>query len=213
MLWINFLCRSPGCVGIQRLSAGKEIDMTAHKHLKETIRVRMRKTGESYTTARRHIVRQVEVPKDASATRWHFPGNIPATTALRVLLTAAGIRDPRNGNPLSEAMLFGICGGIGLGMASFICEKENFSSFYVGGRHLWNDDLDYLQATLGRFGIKPIVHEGKAASLSNVLAVERPCIAFARPRFSSDPVCRVSVGRCRGWRVRVLVEGVRALWR
>ena len=152
--------------------------MTAHKHLKETIRARMRKTGESYTTARRHIVRQVEVLKDSSPTRWHLPGNIPATTALRVLLTAAGVRDPRDGNPLSEAMLFGICGGIGLGMASFIYEKENFSSFYVGGRHLWNDDLAYMQATLGRFGIKAIVHEGKAASLRNVLAGERPCIAW-----------------------------------
>ena len=75
-------------------------------------------------------------------------------------------------------MLFGICGGIGMGMASFYYEKGNFSTFFVGGRHLWNDDLEYMQATLGRFAIKPVVREGKAASLSDVLAVERPCIAW-----------------------------------
>ena len=30
--------------------------MTAHKHLKERIRARMARTGESYTTARRHVL-------------------------------------------------------------------------------------------------------------------------------------------------------------
>src|SRR5262245_7893204 len=169
--------------GIQGGSAGKAIHMTAHKHLKEIVRARMRKTGESYTTARRHIVRQVEVLRDPSPARWHLPGNIPATTALRVLLTAVGVRDPRDQKPISEAMLFGICGGIGMGIASFYYDKWNFSSFFIGGRHLWNDDLAYMNAALARFKIEPNIHESageKAAvkHLREVLADERPCIAW-----------------------------------
>ena len=157
--------------------------MTAHKHLKEMVRARMRKTGESYTTARRHIVRQVGVLQDFSPARWHLPGNIPATTALRVVLTAAGVRDPRDGNPLTEAMLFGICGGIGMGIASFYYEKANFSSFYIGGRHLWTDDVEYLKLALSRFGIKPAIQESSGAKaaekqLRDALAAERPCIAL-----------------------------------
>ena len=34
--------------------------MTTHKHLKQRIRARMDKTGESYATARRQIIRSVE---------------------------------------------------------------------------------------------------------------------------------------------------------
>jgi hypothetical protein len=157
--------------------------MTAHKHLKEIVRARMRRTGESYTTARRHVVGQIEVLQDPSPSRWHLPGNIPATTALRVLVTAAGIRDPRDGNLISEAMLFGICGGIGIGVASFYYEKADFSSFYVAGRHLWTDDAAYLSGALARLKIKPVITEtagekGAAKNLLEALTDGRPCIAW-----------------------------------
>ena len=33
--------------------------MTEHKHLKKLVRERMARTGESYSTARRHVVTQV----------------------------------------------------------------------------------------------------------------------------------------------------------
>src|SRR5689334_22754792 len=111
--------------GLGRVGSGaiarrrKAIDMTAHKHFKHLVRTRMDKTGESYTTARRHVLREAgKLPAEGPA-RWHLPGNIPATTALRVLLTAAGVRDPRTGEPISEAMLFGIAGGVGIGVAAF----------------------------------------------------------------------------------------------
>jgi hypothetical protein len=94
--------------------------MTAHKHLKQFVRARMLKTGESYSSARREVIRRpTATPPDPMA-RWDFPGNIPATTALRVLLTHAGIRAPHTGEPYTEAMLFGIAGGIGAGVFSFV---------------------------------------------------------------------------------------------
>ena len=47
--------------------------MTARKHLKQLVRDRMRKTGERYTVARRHIV-------DAD-TSWEFRGGVHGDTA------------------------------------------------------------------------------------------------------------------------------------
>src|ERR1700722_3008489 len=98
--------------------------MTAHKHFKQLVRSRMEKTGESYSTARRHVLRKATPDKT-----WHFAGSVAATTALRVLLTHAGVRPPKKREPFSEAMLFGIAGGIGIGVFSFFYEKEKAASF------------------------------------------------------------------------------------
>jgi hypothetical protein len=155
--------------------------MTAQKHFKQLVRARMKKTGESYATARRQILREAKRPIDPAA-RSHFPGNVPATTALRVLLTHAGVRAPHTHEPFSEAMLFGIAGGIGVGVFSFVYEKENFASFFLAGRHLLHDDLEYLRQTCRRFGITPTVRESggaKAAAkhLTECLA-DGPCVAW-----------------------------------
>lgn len=157
--------------------------MTAHKHFKQLVRSRMSKTGESYTTARRQVLRQAATPADRGPAFWHLPGSIPAPTALRILLTAAGVRDPRTGEPISEAMLFGIAGGIGIGVAAFRYEQADFSSFYVAGRHCWQDELAYLKGGLSRFGIKPAVFESAGAKaaesrLREALEGGKPCIAW-----------------------------------
>src|SRR5262245_3565777 len=137
--------------------------MTAHKHLKQLIRSRMEKTGERYTTARRHIIgSDAARPLPASA-QSHLPGNVATATALRILLKHAGVRAPHTGQPFSEAMAFGIAGGIGIGVFSFYYEKEDFASFFVGGRHSWHDDKAYLTPALQAFGIKPAVQETAGA--------------------------------------------------
>ena len=156
--------------------------MTVRKHLKQLVRARMAKTGERYAAARRHILRDAPQPSRAPASRWHFPGSSPATTVLRVLLAHAGVRAPHTGEPFSEAMLFGIAGGIGVGVFSFFYEKENFASFFVAGRHLWQDDLAYLKEACRRFGIKPVIRETAgaktaASQLAEALA-DGPCVAW-----------------------------------
>src|SRR5688500_206355 len=103
--------------------------MTAHKHFKQLVRSRMTKTGESYSTARRQILRDEPAPKSqAPVAKLHMPGSIPATMALRVILTAAGVNNPSTKKPFTEAMLFGIAGGVGAGVAQFRYEREDFSS-------------------------------------------------------------------------------------
>ncbi len=157
--------------------------MTAQKHLKQLVRTRMQKTGERYTVARRHVISQAQQRPQNPAARWHFPGDIPATTALRILLTHHGVRAPHTGEPFSEAMLFGIAGGIGIGVFSFYYEREDFASFYIAGRHQWHDDAAYLQDALALFGIKPVIKEtagAKAAEqqLREALAQSGPCVAW-----------------------------------
>lgn len=87
--------------------------MTQQKHLKQLVRARMQKTGESYATARRLVVRHAPAAKPAGPI--HLAGSIPATTALRAVVSHAGIVDPHTNKPFTEAMLFGIAGGIGAG--------------------------------------------------------------------------------------------------
>jgi hypothetical protein len=157
--------------------------MTAHKHLKQLVRTRMQKTGERYTVARRHVISKAQQQNQNPAARWHFPGNVPATTALRILLTHHGVRAPHTGEPFSEAMLFGIAGGIGIGVFSFYYEREDFASFYIAGRQQWHDDAAYLQDALALFGIKPVIREtagAKAAEqqLREALAQSDPCVAW-----------------------------------
>ena len=99
--------------------------MTRQKHLKRLVRARMAKTGEKYAAARRMVLRTAPPTGDPAA-RWHSPGSVAATTALCVLLAHAGVRDPRTGEPFAEPMLFGLAGGIGIGVFSFVYEKENW---------------------------------------------------------------------------------------
>src|SRR5262245_1257248 len=157
--------------------------MTAQKHLKQLIRTRMQKTGERYATARRQLIGKIQPENTDPLTRWHFPGNVPATTALRILLTHHGLRAPHTGEPFSEAMLFGIAGGIGIGVFSFFYEREDFASFFVAGRHQWHDDEGYLKNALIRFGLKPVVQESGGATtaaqqLRAMLEQNGPSIAW-----------------------------------
>lgn len=156
--------------------------MTVRKHFKQLVRERMHKTGETYSTARRHVIRTAPRKPNDPALCWHFPGNVPGSTALRVLLAHAGVANPRTKAPFSEAMVFGIAAGIGVGVAAFHYAKEDFSSFFIAGRHLWHDDVAYLRNAAARLGCTATIKESggaKAADkqLRDMLA-SGPCIAW-----------------------------------
>ena len=157
--------------------------MTEHKHLKQLVRARMGKTGETYTTARRQIIRQAAPTSESSRTPHHFPGSMPAAAALRALLSQAGIRNPHTGAPFNEAMVFGVAGGIGAGVFAFYYPKEDFSSFYIAGRHLWQDDLGWTRQALARLGLEPVVKESAGPKpgerqLRDLLETGRPVMAW-----------------------------------
>ncbi len=131
--------------------------MTSHKHLKQLVRARMSRTGERYAAARRQILAQTQTAVSGPAAA-HLPGNVPATTALRVLLTHLKLTGPDR-KPLSEALTFVLAGGIGAGVFAFLYEKEDWASLFLGGRHLWQDDQAYLTAAGKRLGLKPVIKE------------------------------------------------------
>jgi hypothetical protein len=137
--------------------------MTQHKHLKQLVRARMQKTGESYAAARRQVVQQIAPAPVQPEGPHHFPGIVPAAAGLRVLFTHAGIVAPHTGQPLSEAMVFGIAGGIGAGVFAFHYEKEDFSSFFIAGRHLWQDEIAYTKSACERVGLVPVIQESSGA--------------------------------------------------
>ncbi len=161
--------------------------MTQHKHLKDRVRARMARTGERYAAARRHVVAAAApavaadpaapthaapgatatasaVAADPTAAPFlHLPGSVPAATALRTLLAARGVVAAHTGAPPSEALVYGIAGGVGIGMFQFHYAKENVGTFFLGARHRWDDDLAYLTAGAARFGLAVAVDESGGA--------------------------------------------------
>ncbi len=123
--------------------------MTDHKHLKARVRARMAKTGERYAAARANIVgdREGAAPRDVDDGRRglvHLAGGDAETTGFRILLANAGIPAP------SDPLTLVVGGGIGIGVFAFHYEKEGFSSFFVAGRHRWDDAAAYLAGLAGR---------------------------------------------------------------
>jgi hypothetical protein len=157
--------------------------VTERKHFKQLVRSRMSKTGESYSTARRQVIRQSADPSTTQRIPHHFPGNIPVPTALRALLSHAGITNPHTGAPYSEAMIFGFDGGIGAGVFAFHYAKEDFSSFYVAGRHGWQDDAHWGHTALKRLGLVFAVKESSGVKpgekqLRDLLEGGRPVMTW-----------------------------------
>jgi hypothetical protein len=157
--------------------------MTERKHSKRLVRARMEKTGEAYATARRNVIRQDDATPHFTQRLHHFPGNTPGPTALRALLAGAGVRAPHTKLPFSEAMVFGIAGGIGAGVFAFHYAKENFSSFFIAGRNQWQDHKGWALGATKRLGLTAIVRESSGVKpgetqLRELLSAGRPVMIW-----------------------------------
>ena len=109
--------------------------MAQPKNLKKLTRDRMARTGESYTTARKHILaakperpaNALEAAEAAAAAEEAELPEYPAPESViqydaalwSRVLTQAGVVHPITGSPLSEAMLAGLAGGIGFMVFTF----------------------------------------------------------------------------------------------
>ncbi|MFE5670792.1 BtrH N-terminal domain-containing protein [Agromyces sp. NPDC056523] len=155
--------------------------MTTRKHLKQLVRERMRKTGERYTVARRHIAE--------SDSSWEFRGGLDGdTAALTNVLANLGVVAPHTGEPLTEAMVLGVGGGLGAGYILWEFDSHPLRSrvLTLGFRRLWQYPDRWARGTAERLGLHADQHEtggGKRAAAELDAQLERglPAIAWIDP--------------------------------
>jgi Butirosin biosynthesis protein H, N-terminal/Domain of unknown function (DUF4872) len=153
--------------------------VTAHKHLKERIRARMARTGESYTTARRHVLNALP------PSEYQLLGGLhPDAHAIAGVLANRGLLHPGTGQPLSEAMVLGVGGGLGAGYILWEFKAHDLRSLVLGFRNSWQYPDRWARKTCQRLGVPAAVHEtgsaGKAdAELRAAVGQGVPAIAWA----------------------------------
>jgi hypothetical protein len=128
--------------------------MTAHKHLKERIRARMARTGESYTTARRHVLNALPPAE------YRLTGGVhPDTHAIAGVLANRGLLDPHSGRPLTEAMVLGVGGGLGAGYILWEFKAHDLRTLVFGFRNSWQYPDRWALKTCARLGVPAGPHE------------------------------------------------------
>ncbi|MEV4174310.1 BtrH N-terminal domain-containing protein [Nonomuraea sp. NPDC049709] len=152
--------------------------MTSKKQLKARIRARMAKTGESYTTARHHVVGPA-VGAAATATDggWRFSGGRhPSSAAIAAVLL-------NQGAVVSEPLVFLAGGGIGAGYILWEFKHDGSRHVTLGFRNQWQYHDRWMAKTLGRLGVPYEEHRTsgvRAASrrLAAELDAGRPCVVL-----------------------------------
>jgi hypothetical protein len=155
--------------------------MTARKHLKARIRARMAQTGERYVTARRHVVGEADPPMVDHGYR--LRGGIhPDTAGVANVLAHHGVVAGHTGEPLSEAMVLGIGGGLGAGYILWEFESRGGAILVLGFRNRWQYPDRWMKAVLERLAV-PAAHletggaRTAARQLDEALAAGRPALA------------------------------------
>lgn len=163
-----------------------EFTVTTQADFKHAVRQRMKKTGERYTAARAMLLQSANRANSTSPSikglfRGYasFGGICRDTGALRNTLAAAGITAPHTGQPCSEALVSGLCGGVGFLYAVFeykgmppllsvMCRFDTMPDSYIAGG-------------IERLGLKVKTSETASATtarkaLDAAIADERPAL-------------------------------------
>lgn len=88
-----------------------------------------------------------------------YGGTHSVTAILRNALTRQGLRDPRTGQPLSEAMILGIGGGLGAGYILWEFDKYDSALIVLGFRNRWNYDAEFLKNACERLHVQVDMRE------------------------------------------------------
>jgi hypothetical protein len=126
--------------------------MTKQRKLKQRIRARMERTGESYMSARRHVVGV----DGASQVGIH-----PDSSSLTRILADADVT--HDGSPITEALILGIGGGLGAGYILWEFAQETDPKpirgvpvrrvVTIGFRNNWQYPDRWVDKTLDRLGV------------------------------------------------------------
>ena len=173
--------------------------MTTNKAFKRVVRARMAKTGERYAAARRALVEgatdghHAEPTADAATPPgYRMRGGLhPETATLANVLANQGVVSGVTGEPLTEAAILGIGGGLGAGYILWEFQAEHRGKIHrgpvltLGFRNQWQYPWipGWTGKTLDRLGIEPDVHEtggakGAREALDARLDAGVPVIAY-----------------------------------
>ncbi|GAA0994964.1 hypothetical protein GCM10009555_088330 [Acrocarpospora macrocephala] len=147
--------------------------MTDKKQLKARIRARMAKTGESYTTARRHLVGPGESPAADGGWRLHG-GRHPDSAVITNILRNAGAE-------ITEPLVFVAGGGLGAGYILWEWKHDDSRTLVLGFRNQWQYPRRWMEKTLTRLNVPFDAHstggaKGAAQRLTAELDAGRACV-------------------------------------
>src|SRR5262245_50762765 len=121
--------------------------MTTQKSFKQVVRARMAKTGERYAAARRALLAAEGHPR-ASDAAWpdgattaggyRLRGGLsPNSATVANVLAAREVASGLTGGPLSEALVFGIGGGLGAGYILWEFRARDGAILTLGFSNQW----------------------------------------------------------------------------
>ena len=208
--------------------------MTTDKAFKRVVRARMAKTGERYSAARRTILATATADERrpgvthiaddaASPSGYQLRGGLhPETATLANVLANQGVVSGLTGQPLTEAAILGIGGGLGAGYILWEFRTLGEPILTLGFRNQWQYPwiTGWTGKTLERLEIEPDDHEtggAKSARAGARCAAGRRSTGHRRGRPPVDRLLgparrdvgpfRPHRGRLRpGRRWRVLVD-------
>jgi len=148
--------------------------MTTKKAFKRLVRARMAKTGERYAVARRTLVESAVARGDeptvvsTETSSWVMRGGLhPETATLANVLANQGVVSGLTAEPLTEAAILGVGGGLGAGYILWEFQAEHRGKVHrgpvltLGFRNQWQYPWipGWTGKTLERLGIEADVHE------------------------------------------------------
>jgi hypothetical protein len=110
-------------------------------------------------------------------------GTHPEFAGFTALLAEAGMRDPESGAPLSEALVLGISGGIGVGYILWEFKESNARILVMGMRNRWQYADSLYPKLSDRLGVVFSVAEtgstrGAQAALDAAFGLGRPALLW-----------------------------------
>ncbi|MBW0115233.1 BtrH N-terminal domain-containing protein [Pseudonocardia sp. KRD-169] len=140
----------------------------------------MARTGESYTTARRHVAGAAPVPLSAAGYRLSG-GREPVSAALAHVLAHHGVRCA--GDEVSEELIFGVAGGPGAGYILWEFAHDDSRPVVLAFSADWQYADRATLAALDRLGVAASVHRtggavGAARALAAAVDAGRPALVW-----------------------------------
>lgn len=153
--------------------------MTSRKQLKIRVRSRMARTGESYSTALRHVAGPAQ---ETAVGGYRLRGGVhPESASLANVLAHHGVR--AGGAELTEALVFGAAGGPGAGYILWEFAHDDSRPVVIGFSSQWQYHDRAVLAALERLDVPARVHRtagrvGAATVLAEVVGAGRPVLVW-----------------------------------